>query len=99
MAAERKLRSPWGQIQTTRPYEEGLKFVSTASHGGFKLDAKHNRRVPKAIRMQGGWYEEDCEAAFVIYAFPGLFSAGDYINAIASIKYWYPDRWAQLIGE
>jgi hypothetical protein len=36
-------------------------FVSTPSHGGFKLEAKHNVLIPAPFCRDGGWYEEDCD--------------------------------------
>lgn len=57
--------------------------ISTArpGHGGFKLSAKVNERIPLFIRQESfgglglkGWYEEDEDAQIVIVAFGHLFT-------------------------
>ena len=60
--------SPWGRIQHATQLAPGAWSVDTAGHGGIKLDATRNRKVPAPARQAGGWYEEDCQwaiAAFV----------------------------------
>jgi len=59
--------SPWGKIQHVTQLAPGAWSVSTAGHGGIKLDATRNRRVPKGARQPGGWYEEDCQWAIAAY--------------------------------
>jgi len=63
-------RTPWGKAQDITGIGEGLWWVSTASHGGVKLDAKRNRLIPQAARMPGGWYEEDCKWAIAAHVLP-----------------------------
>ncbi len=61
-------QSPWGKVQHVKELAHGAYQVDTAGHGGVKLDAARNRKVPSEARMPGGWYEEDCKwaiAAFV----------------------------------
>ncbi len=61
-------RSPWGKVQYARELAPGAWSVETAGHGGVKLSAARNRKVPKEARVPGGFYEEDCKwaiAAFV----------------------------------
>jgi len=55
--------SPWGYIQHSGIIAEGIAWVSTARHGGVKLDRRRNAMVPFNHRSKGGWYEEDCEWA------------------------------------
>ena len=55
--------SPWGRVQSCGMVAPGIGWVSTASHGGIKLDRKRNAEVPEYMRTAGGWYEEDCEWA------------------------------------
>jgi len=59
--------SPWGKIQHVSQLASGAWSVSTAGHGGIKLDAARNRKVPKDARQPGGWYEEDCQWAIAAY--------------------------------
>ena len=65
-----RLRSPWGDVQHSERIGEGVTFVSTASHGGLRLDADAQKRLPREVRdcfMNGhGWAEEDCEAPIVL---------------------------------
>ena len=57
------MRTPWGDAQDVIDVAEGIKWVSTASHGGYKLDRKRNAQVNEVWRQAGGWYEEDCDWA------------------------------------
>jgi len=63
------MQTPWGQTQHITKIAEGISSVSTASHGGIKLDAKRNAAMPEYMRKTGGWYEEDCDWAlpFVVF--------------------------------
>lgn len=90
--------SPWGRIQDIKSFGIGIDFVGTASHGGFKLDSKRNAQVPEPFRNKNGWYEEDCEAAFVIMSFPELFSDEQVKSAHRSAKNWYPERYERHFG-
>ena len=56
-------QSPWGKIDHFYQITPWLTWVSTSSHGGVKLDRKHNAMIPDYARCYGGWYEEDCEWA------------------------------------
>ena len=55
--------SPWGAIQSTHTLADGALFVTTAGHGGVKLDRRRNAAIPAPARSAGGWYEEDCQWA------------------------------------
>ena len=72
-------QSPWGQIQHVAIKSPDVVFVSTAGHGGFWLSAERHRdlqrRFPFPTYAGGQWYEEDCDAAVVVCAFPELFEA------------------------
>ena len=93
--------SPWGGIQILTPFGEGIWFVSTASHGGFFLDAERNAKVPASwrrgtFREQGirGWYEEDEDWCLVIKTFPERFPAEDLKKAKAAFSWWEKPRLA-----
>ncbi len=62
--------SPWGKIQDSQPMGEGVVFVSTAGHGGLKLDRVRNARIPALFRQKGGWYEEDCAIYIPFFFIP-----------------------------
>jgi hypothetical protein len=60
-------RSPWGSIQHEIVFgNSGIRFVSTAGHGGFILSGKANKKIPEVFRIKGGCYEEDCDAKIVL---------------------------------
>ena len=65
----------WGKAQDVTSLTEGAWLVSTASHGGIKLDRARNAMVPKAARCKGGWYEEDCNIAIPAAIFPEIRDA------------------------
>lgn len=90
--------TPWGRAQSAEIYGEGIAFFSTASHGGFKVQAAQLATMPAILRVRDGWYEEDCEWAKVALAFPGLFTASERRSADATLRDWYPDCWEALHG-
>jgi hypothetical protein len=64
--------SPWGEIQTSHPFVPGVRFVTTAGHGGYlvgKSFAKKN--LSESVRAIGSpWgnyyvFEEDCAFAAI----------------------------------
>ena len=91
-------QSPWGKINHETPVTDGIVFVGTAGHGGFKLDRIRNAKIPDYMRQPGGWYEEDCEYAMVIVAFPQHFPPADVETAKKSLCDWFPDHYAQFYG-
>lgn len=92
------MQTPWGTAQTEHKLADGVTVVTTASHGGIKLDAAHNRKVHPAWRQPGGWYEEDCDWAIVGVTFPNLFPEAHRIDAHRSTKDWHPDEYEQVFG-
>jgi len=67
-------RTPWGAADYVYDIAPGIAEVGTDSHGGIKLSPERNREVPAALRRSSGWYEEDCEAAIAMWAFPGEYA-------------------------
>lgn len=86
--------TPWGPVQLVSYPQEGVVVVSTAGHGGIKLDRKRNAMIPKAARAKGGWYEEDCQAAIPAC----VFKLGDPEAQRASIRYWQTEEVAAALG-
>lgn len=86
-------RSPWGEVDCQMFVAEGINFVTTPGHGGFKLDRKQNQQIPQCFRRKAGWYEEDCEAAIVIFFFPTFFSEKERQEAIASMMNYEWEAW------
>lgn len=90
--------SPWGASQGGSVYAEGIVFHVTASHGGFNLDDARNAAMPAALRIEGGWYEEDCDWAMVAFGFPKLFTAYERRIAEKTLRDTYPERWEAVHG-
>jgi hypothetical protein len=90
--------SPWGWIQSVSELTEGMWLVSTAGHGGIKLSRQMNAKMPKQLRREGGWYEEDCEAALVVLGFPEHFTRTQLDDAERSVKNWFPAAYEAYTG-
>jgi len=70
--------TPWGASQTADQIAPGITRYTTASHGGIKLSNKRRASMPAILRdiepfAGPGWYEEDCDWAIVVLAFPEYF--------------------------
>jgi len=90
--------SPWGRIQTVRAVADGIYKVTTAGHGGLKLDRERNERIPKGVRQSGGWYEEDCEWSIVACRFPEFFPVAVQGPAIKTCKDYFPAAFEEITG-
>lgn len=89
-------RTPWGKAQTQKDLGEGISFVTTERHGGYKLDRQRNAKVPAYMRKKGGWYEEDCEWSSVALTFPQLFSKEVVDVAKRTLERYFPtayEKW------
>ena len=94
--------TPWGPSQSVEELADGIVTISTAGHGGIKLDAARNRRMPEYMRRSGGWYEEDCEWCLPFVVFEDeLLAGGDEHTAKAirggfhtrTLKNCFPDAY------
>lgn len=92
------MHTPWGVAHIVETLAPGILWVSTASHGGAKVDAALNRTIPDYMRSESGWYEEDTEWAIVAVCFPAAFSAESVVNARDTLRNWYPDAYARFSG-
>ena len=80
----------WGKAQNIDTVAEGITWVSTASHGGFIISAERRAAMPRSLRefatfAGGNAYEEDCDAAIIIAAFPQHFTAKQVASAVSII--------------
>jgi hypothetical protein len=82
-------RSPWGKVDHVSDIAPGIQSCSTPGHGGFKLDRKHNEKVPAPFRQKDGWYEGDCLYAVVLVTFPAYFTPAQVEGAHKTLKSWY----------
>lgn len=97
--------TPWGKPQDVEFVADGIMFYSTASHGGYKVSSKLNKRIPKIFRDAAGvwvnkapgWYEEDCAYAIVEVFLPELFPAEKVLQSINTVKRWYPEQWKAYV--
>jgi hypothetical protein len=92
------MHTPWGPSQSQEPLAHGITFVSTSSHGGIKLDRRRQAAMPAALKLPGGWYEEDMEFHRVILAFPADFTEPEVTRAHATMKSWHPDVYEAWSG-
>jgi hypothetical protein len=90
-------RTPWGEADQVEDIAPGIVRVYTDSHGGYKLSAQRNRRVPAPFREKGGWYEEDDGWAGAAYAFPDEIGNIDLAERL--LREYQPDAWEQVTGE
>lgn len=90
--------SPWGKPDDVEAVAPGVWWVSTPSHGGFKLEPNLNKRVPDYMRKPGGWYEEDLDWAIVATVFPDLFSEKERASADHVLLNWMPAQYERFYG-
>lgn len=62
--------SPWGPIDEEVEIAPGIRFISTASHGGLLLSEIRQQNMPEHLRLEGAGYEEDGEFYLVALGFP-----------------------------
>lgn len=90
--------TPWGTADSSKKYARGIIFYTTPSHGGFHVSKTLNASMPSYLRQEDGWYEEDCEWAKVVTAFPGFFDIKMQLEAERTLRNWYPDAWEHIHG-
>jgi hypothetical protein len=89
-------QSPWGKIDISQEIAEGIVKVTTAGHGGIKLDRRRNAQVPPYMRLWGGWYEEDENWSIVAIVFPQFFSAETFAAAQQTFLHYKPEMYARF---
>jgi len=94
------MSTPWGQADYVTQLFPGVGIVGTPRHGGVKVCAELNKRIPEALRAEGGWYEEDCAYSipFVVLEAEILQGGEEYAKRtirsgkhIRSLKRWYTE--------
>ena len=93
--------SPWGTPDHVLPVAEGIAFVTTPSHGGYRLSSERLAAMPEHLRidrLNTGWFEEDCDAAMVAVTFPKYFSAIQVQAAWDSLKRWHKEVVAEVLA-
>lgn len=90
--------TPWGYSDSQEQIQPGIIFYSTPSHGGYHVSAALNRTMPDSLRLDGGWYEEDCDWARVVVAFPLHFPPETVEEAKATLRAWCPRAYERFYG-
>jgi len=97
--------TPWGKAHYVTRFPKGIRTYSTAGHGGFcvplKLADEHMPRVLREIgdrRLNGVWFEEDCEWGAVVAAFPSYFTKSSVAAAMQTLANWHPDAYEAHYG-
>jgi len=92
----------WKTAQGSTRYGRGVTRYDTAGHGGFKVSATMNQRIPEPYRNTGkngiGWYEEDSEWAIVATFIPELFTDWERKRASNTLRNSYPDAYEAVYG-
>jgi len=87
-----KPMTPWGLADHWREIGTGLAICSTPSHGGVFVAPDQREQMPAALRAltpfcgKPGWYEEDCDWAIPVLAFPAYFTAKQVNDAADSAR-------------
>src|SRR3972149_4268130 len=66
--------TPWGVADDSERIARGIMRYRTPGHGGDHLSARRQAEMPAALRLDDGWYEEDCDWARVALGLPQFFS-------------------------
>jgi hypothetical protein len=90
--------TPWGEAEHITEVCPGMWFLSTCGHGGYYLRKTLNSLIPKEHRRASfkglgieGWWEGDCDWAFVCLRFPQHFPAHALEAARAMIQSIHPE--------
>lgn len=95
--------TPWGKAQSAEEIGPGIIRYSTASHGGYFLNAAANAYVAPQLKKstfggQGlkGWYEEDCDWAIVVFTYPQHFDQEHLKAAKETLERHHTDAWNRI---
>lgn len=91
--------TPWGKSHQVQHIVQGINFYSTPSHGGYHVSPTMLRKMPLVLLNADGWYEEDCEWAKVVLAFPKFFPDKVWAEAKSTLRAWFPDIYEALFQE
>lgn len=96
--------SPWGTVQHSRRFAEGIWFVSTSSHGGYWLSPQRQAELHQVDSLKDfgpQWLEEDCEACLVYLRWPGFSTdeqIADSIQMAKVVSSWqHCTRWNRVV--
>jgi len=96
------MKTPWGRADNVHKLVEGIWFVGTPGHGGLKVSAALNKKIPETVRADGGWYEEDLAYNWVVVFFPELVERnvvqGTVEDAHTTLRNWFPNEYERVFG-
>ena len=90
---------PWGAIADAKEIAPGIIWFATAERSGCRLSARRQRMLPRALRTEDRWYENQSEWAAVAVVFDRIFdripaadasSRSQYQLAKETLKHWQP---------
>ena len=85
-------RNPWGKIQRSTDIAPGIRYISTAGHGGYALSRDRWEAMPAHYKAcsftQDQFFEHDISWCAVVMAYPQYF--GETLRQEARLTY---DRW------
>ena len=85
--------TPWGKADCCTKYATGIISYSTPSHGGYHLSLGRMKQLPEMIQEYWDsscpWFEEDCNWALVVLAFPQYFTYEHHEDAIRTVRQWH----------
>ena len=94
--------TPWGRADGCKHITRGIVQYFTPSHGGYHVSAELLKTMPEYLQQDAytplGWFEEDCAWAKVAISFPQYFSTEDQSIAYQTLKAYYPEAYAKLMG-
>lgn len=90
------LDTPWGRATTRRRIASGIYSLTTAGHGGLHVARPLLAEMPEPLRRHEpwageGWYEEDCDWAIVVLAWPQHFPVVAVRDAVRLVEAWKPE--------
>jgi hypothetical protein len=106
VSVEYGARTPWGPAQHQEKVADGIVFVPTEGHGGYKLSKERNAAIPRPYRSASGWYEEDTEQHIVVFYHHDVVARQDANRTRderlaaedESLRDWYPAAWEKANG-
>jgi len=90
--------TPWGMSDHSERIVRGITSYDTPSHGGLHVSAGLLAQMPPSWRevhgYPAGWFEEDCDWALVVLAFPDVFvdRPGCLEHALECVERWNADK-------
>ena len=89
--------TPWGKPDHHHAIAPGIDSYGTPSHGGIRLSAERLEEMPADLRVLGTfckrpqWFEEDCDYALVVLAFPQYWEPAAVRNVLKFIEgnWWH----------